>query len=188
MTQTAIDVINRALVRVGASKITSLTDGSTEASVAAEEYEALVRARLTGHRWRFATAQVTLNRLVATPEARWQYAFQAPPDALLVNAVTNGGRLVKYDRFGDKVFTDTDAELVCDYCFRPDEVRWPPYFADAITHELAHAFSLSIARDEVLARNIGSRLERLWGQARLADSQQQSTRRISPSRFISVRH
>ncbi len=188
MTQTAIDITNPALVRVGANKIASFTEGSTEAAVAAEEYEALVTAKLTEHRWRFATAQVTLNRLVATPEARWQFAWQAPPDALLINAVTDQGTLIRFDRYGDKLFTDREGDLVADYCFRPDESRWPPYFANAVAAELAHLFALSIARDQQLADTLGRRLERTWAMARLADSQQQSTRRLAPSRFISVRH
>lgn len=188
MTQTAIDIINRALVRVGAGRIASLTDGSTEAATAAEEYEPLVRAKLTEHRWRFATAQWSLNRLTATPEGRWEHAWQAPPDALLINAVTERDTLVPFDRYGDKIFTQRDGVLVADYCFRPDESRWPPYFASSVSAELAYAFALSIARDNSLADTLGRRLERTWAMARLADSQQQSTRRLSPTRFISVRH
>lgn len=188
MSQTAIDIVNRALVRVGAARIASFDGTSAEAECAGAEYEPLVRARLTEHRWRFATAQAVLNLLVDTPAGRWAHAWQAPAGALQINAVTRGGLRIRYDRYGDKIFTDEGEDLLADYTFRPDESLWPPYFSDALADQLAYAFALSLARDEELARILGARLDRTWARARLSDSQQQSTRRIAPSRFVSVRH
>jgi hypothetical protein len=188
MPETQFDIASRALLRVGHPAITSFEDGTTGASIAAAEYEPLVVARLSEYRWRFATTQVALNRLADTPVGRWQYAWQAPADALAIHAVLSAGLPVRHDRYGDKIFADIDDGLIADYSFRATEDRWPAYFTQCIGQELAALFAASVARDPELAEMLGNGLERAWGRARLADSQQQTARRIAPSRLIGVRY
>ena len=60
MATTKVDICSRALVMIGASPISSFTDGSTEALVASNVYEDIVESSLTRHRWKFATNQKPL--------------------------------------------------------------------------------------------------------------------------------
>ena len=53
MATTSIDICARALVMIGASPISSFSDGSTEALVASNVYTDVTEASLTRHRWRF---------------------------------------------------------------------------------------------------------------------------------------
>ena len=59
----AIDIVSRALVLIGAEPITSFTENTTEALVANNMYEDAVRTALSTARWRFATQQATLAQL-----------------------------------------------------------------------------------------------------------------------------
>ena len=63
----AIDIVSRALVLIGAEPITSFTENTTEALVANNMYEDAVRTSLSSARWRFATKQAQLSQLVADP-------------------------------------------------------------------------------------------------------------------------
>ena len=50
MATTKVDICARALVMIGASPISSFSDGSTEALVASNVYEDIVQSSLTRHR------------------------------------------------------------------------------------------------------------------------------------------
>ena len=93
------------------------------------------------------------------------------------------------DIYGDKVFsnsTSSDA-LIADYTFRALETDFPSYFTLALEFSLGAAFALSIARDESLASILETKAANLLQQAKTLDSQQQTTRKLVTSRFITER-
>ena len=73
-----VSIASSALNLVGIDAISSFEEGTTQANVANNLYGSIVEGALTLTRWRFATGQQTLSRLVATPEARWDAAYQVP--------------------------------------------------------------------------------------------------------------
>mgnify|MGYP001319717605 CR=1 FL=1 len=184
-----IDIASRALVLIGAEPITSFDSSSTEALVASNMYEDTVRATLATARWRFATEQAVLNQLTDTPTGRFDIAHQLPSDLLILHAVTINDRLIEYTVYGDKVFSDstTNDTLIADYTFRAEEVNFPSYFSLALQYSLASIFATSIARDDRLMQIMETKANMLMAKARNLDSQQQTTRRLSTSRFITDR-
>ena len=185
----AIDIASRALVLIGAEPITSFDSSSTEALVASNMYEDTVRATLATARWRFATEQAVLNQLTDTPTGRFDIAHQLPSDLLILHAVTINDRLIEYTVYGDKVFSDSTSNdtLIADYTFRAEEVNFPSYFALALQYSLASIFATSIARDDRLMQLMETKANMLMAKARNLDSQQQTTRKLSTSRFITDR-
>ena len=185
----AIDICSRALILIGANPITSFDEGSTEALVAVNMYEDVARASLVNTRWRFATNQAVMNLLTDTPTGRYDRAHQLPNDTLMVHSVTINDNLIDYQIYGDKVFSDTTTSdsLIIDYTFRANEENWPSYFVIAVEYALANIFATSIARDASLAQLMQSAGTQTMAKARSLDSQQQTTRRIPSSRFITER-
>jgi len=185
----AIDIASRALVLIGAEPITSFDSSSTEALVASNMYEDTVRATLSTARWRFATEQAVLNQLTDTPTGRFDIAHQLPSDLLILHAVTINDRLIEYTVYGDKVFSDSTSSdtLIADYTFRAEEVNFPSYFSLALQYSLASIFATSIARDDRLMQIMETKANMLMAKARNLDSQQQTTRKLSTSRFITDR-
>ena len=185
----AIDIASRALVLIGAEPITSFDSSSTEALVASNMYEDTVRATLATARWRFATEQAVLNQLTDTPTGRFDIAHQLPSDLLILHAVTINDRLIEYTVYGDKVFSDstTNDTLIADYTFRAEEVNFPSYFSLALQYSLASIFATSIARDDRLMQIMETKANMLMAKARNLYSQQQTTRKLSTSRFITDR-
>lgn len=185
----AIDIASRALVLIGAEPITSFDSSSTEALVASNMYEDTVRAMLSTARWRFATDQSILNQLSDVPTGRFDIAHQLPSNLLVLHGVTINDRLIEFTVYGDKVFSDstTADTLVADFTFRAEEVNFPSYFSLALQYSLASIFATSIARDDRLMQLMETKANQLMAKARNIDAQQQTTRKLSTSRFITNR-
>lgn len=193
MTSTAanssIDIASRALVLIGSEPITSFDTASTEALVASNMYEDTVRATLSSARWRFATEQAVLNQLTEVPTGRFDIAHQLPSNLLILHGITTNDRLIEYTVYGDKVFSDSTTQdvLIADYTYRATEDTWPSYFSLAVEYALASIFATSIARDDGLMQVMEAKGQLLMAKARNLDSQQQTTRKLSTSRFITNR-
>ncbi len=184
-----IDIASRALILIGAEPITSFTSTSTEATVANNIYEDVVQAALCASRWRFATNQAELNMLTETPTGRFEKAYQLPSNLVMLHALTVNDNVIEYNIYGSKVYTDTSSadSVVADYTYRVGEEYFPSYFTVAVQHALAAMFAVSIARDDQLASLFENKAARTMQQAKTLDSQQQTTRKLVTSRFISER-
>jgi len=184
-----IDICSRALILIGAEPITSFDDGTTEALVSVNMYEDAARTALVNTRWRFATNQAVLNLLVDEPTGRYDNAYQLPTDYLMVHAITVNDYPIQYNIYGNKVFADTaDADqLVADYTYRASEENWPSYFTLAVEYGLAAMFATSIARDSTMAALMQKAADLAMAKARSLDAQQQTSRKLVTSRFITNR-
>jgi len=186
---TAIKICSRSSILIGGEAIQSFTDGTTESDVANSIYEDIARSSLTTTRWRFATTQVQLSRLTDVATSRYDAAYQLPSDMLMLNSLTINDTIIKYDTYTDKAFcnaVETDV-VMADYVFRVGEEHWPPYFTLAVELALAGIFAVSVARDAQLSSAMEARAELQMRRAKTLDSQQQTTRKLHTSRFISQR-
>jgi hypothetical protein len=186
---TPIDICSRALILIGAEPITSFDDGTTEALVSVNMYEDVARTSLVNTRWRFATNQAVLNLLTDAPTGRYERAYQLPSGYLMVHAATVNDSFIDYQIYGDKLYSDTDTsdQVVLDFSYRADEIDWPSYFTISVEYALAMVFATSIARDATLAALMEKQAISAMAKARSLDSQQQTARKLSTSRFISNR-
>lgn len=190
LSETRFDICNKALVLVGANIITSFEEATTESTVAGQLYESTLEAMLTRIRWRFASKQIQLSKMAIDPLARWSSAHQLPADALLIHTVTVGGAVIKYDRYGDKIYSDTGTNdaVFCDYTYQASEAEFPPYFKQAIVFELASLFAGAIARNDTLSELYRNRGLGQIALAKSADSQAQTTRRMDVNRIARTRN
>ena len=184
-----LDICSRSLILIGAEPISSFDDGSTEALVCVNLYEDLVLTSLTNTRWRFATNQQVLNRLTNEPTGRYDQAYQLPTDSIMVHALTVNDNNIDYQLYGDKAFANTSTAdvVVADYTFRVSEIHFPSYFTIAVTFSLAVVLATSIARDASLAQLMTVRADGAMAKARSLDSQQQTTRVLETTRFLTAR-
>ena len=184
-----IKICSRANMLCGGDPIASFEDGTAEADLCGAMYEDVARAALTNTRWRFATNQSVLNRLVSVPTGRFDAAYQLPADILMLSAVTVNDAPIQYDTYGSKVFCDASPtdEVVADYIYRADEADWPPFFTLAVEYSMAGVIATSIVRDASLSQLMDQRGQVQMMQARRLDSQQQTNRKLNTSRFIAQR-
>lgn len=185
----ALEVATNALYLIGADAITDFTANTVEAKVANALYEDIVRTSFSSFRWRFATTQFNLTRLTTAPKGRFDAAYHIPASCITVISVTVNDVAIKYDIYGNKIFCDATATdtVVLDCVERKPESSWPSYFTTAIEFSLAAPFAISIARDAQLASLMEDKAAQLFVKARNIDSQQQTTRKLTTSRFIAER-
>ena len=84
---TSIEICSNALNLIGHGSIASFTDGGAGANIADALYETTYKDLLSQHRWRFASAKVTLAQLTATPINTWDHAYQLPADYIIATSV-----------------------------------------------------------------------------------------------------
>ncbi len=185
------DLANDALGMIGASAITSISDGSTNANYCLRFYPALRDGRLASHHWNFALTWVQLSPDVTGPIAGYAYAYTLPPDCLKV--VNYGGtftsypssfisanapywrNLVSYKIEGRKLVSN-DATAYVQYIRRitnPDE--WAPLFYQGLSKELASKLAMAIPKDAKLAMALMQLAEQSFATAMAVDGQEGST-------------
>lgn len=82
--QSAVDVCNSALQKVGAASIISLSDNSRSARACAQAYDTNRRSELRKHHWNFAMKRVVLAPDATAPAFDYLYQFTLPSDCLKV--------------------------------------------------------------------------------------------------------
>lgn len=205
--QSSIDLCNRALVRIGADRISNFDGGSVESELAAEEYEARVTERLTGvmpgwpppggsaFEWRFAMKEAPLGTPSSLRETDpddwdhdpWLAIYNIPSDLLVIRAVRLNGYPIPFTRTGASLLLDETANVRIEYTFRQTEVNFAPYFTAALVEDLAAFFALAVKRDGGLAKLHGDQAMALWAAARLADSKSMTPKVVKASRVVASR-
>jgi len=190
MADSKFDICNKALVLVGANTISSFTQNTTESKVANQLYESTLENLLTRCRWRFASKQAQLSKNTANPDARYDSSYALPSDAHIIHTVTVGDDIIKYDRYGQNLFTNTTSSdtVIADYTFQPSESIFPPYFKQTLVFELASLFAGAIARNDQLSELYHKRSIAQLAIAKATDGQAQTTRRLNVDRFRNVRN
>ena len=190
MSDTKFDICNKALVLVGANTITSFTQNTTESKVSNQLYESTLENLLTRCRWRFASKQAQLSKNTTNPDARYESSYALPSDAQIIHTVTVGDSVIKFDRYGQNLLTDTTSSdiVIADYTFQPNEDIFPPYFKQTLVFELASLFAGAIARNDQLSDLYYKRAIAQLAIAKATDAQAQTTRRLNVDRFRNVRN
>jgi hypothetical protein len=193
MAITNIDICARALVMIGASPISSFSDGSTEALVASNVYEDITQSSLTRHRWKFATNQKQLSLLSTAPEGRYDYAYQLPssPGVLQINTLTVNDNVVPYTRYKDMIYINSygsNNQLILDYIYRVGEDYFPPHFRLALIYDLASIFAGAIARDASMISVFKNLADRQFLISKNIDASEVTTKKINTSRFMNLRN
>ena len=92
-------ICNSALAKVGAARITALTEGSRNANLCAELYAACRDDLLRAHSWNFAMARAQLARAAEAPAFGFAAAHVLPADwirCVSAQASATGGPALHY--------------------------------------------------------------------------------------------
>jgi hypothetical protein len=160
-----LDLVNAALVKLGALPIRSFDDADASAGVAAALYPVVAEATLTAHPWSFTLKRARLGPLDGAPLADFGARFPLPADFLRAIYVDDRGSSPRYAIVAGELHTDA-RDVVLTYQFRPGEDVFPPFFRAALVAKLAAELCIpvteSTARAEALDRLAERELERAW--------------------------
>lgn len=173
--------INNAAIRTGSEPISRLDDGSLIGKIAAQAYEALVKAELSLMPWKHATKIAVLNRLDPVAEGEppepWTAAYQLPTDLVDIRTVMVDGLPIQYARHGTVILCDADSssDVILHYVWRVPETRWHAAFAEGITQRMEALFLRGKEQHDRADKRDAS-AEKQFAKARNRDSQQQTSR------------
>lgn len=185
----SLTIINRALVRIGATPIASLDDASNEAVVAARLYPSVTEDFCGRARWDFIKGQAQLARLAAEPAARWDAAYQIPPGVDNVVGVFVNDQPIKFDRYEDKIFCDAQAAdvVILEYTDTTQEERWPAWFVTVIEYGCAAAFAIPVGDRADLAEFYEKKADRHFALGKQLNGQGHTAKKLPTGRFRAVR-
>lgn len=183
-----VALASRALIRIGASPITSFSDGTAESEIAGALFDTTRDALLSAYRWSFATAQLALTQLETDPVADYAYAYQLPTDFLRAISVGAGskGRGVAYRIVQDQLHTNVQG-AVLTYIFRPAEESFPPFFDQALICRLSAELTIPITESTSRAEAHFRIAQDEFDRARQIDAQQDTPNRIESFSLIDAR-
>lgn len=149
---TRIEIINRALERIGEDPLVS------DAGPGAGPYLAVYQSMLemfAAQPWSFGMTTRRLPRLSAKPQQHWQYAFNLPADmAASLRAVypSADGRTptTAYDIEADGRLLTDHPEIWVKVRAITNPARWPGDFREAFTLGLMSEYALTIREDRPL--------------------------------------
>lgn len=189
MSLSQFDLINAALIKLGASKIASLNDGSPESDIAATLYTPVRDAVLSLYPWSFSTRQITLSTPSSmAPMTDYTYAFDLPVDHLrTLSAGSHGSDTsVMYRQNGTHIETD-ESIIILTYTARVSETRQPSFFDLLLINRLAAEFCLPLTENAARADNLYKMFERDLIQARFIDAVQDTPPKIKSFNLINAR-
>lgn len=187
---TDISICNLALARIGASRITSFTDGSEEASLCSDLYDPARRETLRSHAWGFATDTATLALATGETDTKYDYVYALPAKCIravkLVNP-SNDDELafrVRKDRLLYCNVADAELEYVYDV---EDESRFDPMFVSALAFRLAADLAVPVAQSKSLADTMFQKFMLLIRSTTGVDSSEGKAELKTGQSFINAR-
>lgn len=160
MAITEVSICNSALAKVGAGRITSLSDTSVQGQLAREQYAKLRDSLLMEHPWKFAVGRKELGLSVYVPKYEYEKAFQLPPDLLRI-IDTN---LSEFPSIGETPWDteiDPDTQLrylvtnedsvTIKYIKLVGEAFFTPLFAEVLAWRCAAEWAYALTQNASLA-------------------------------------
>lgn len=170
---TDLDIVNQALVRIGAEPVASLNVSTAQALAASTLYDTVVKRMLAETPWTFALKGALLPEIVPPtnsyqPFNRYEYVFQLPSDTIRVLGLES---LCRFQMAQDRLYTnDKHPRLV--YVADVASSYFPAYFEDLVVHELAASFAISVTDTTSRADLYQSYVRRMKPRAMSIDAQQ----------------
>lgn len=133
-------IANRALQKVGAKRISSLSEASREAQEVNSCYTSCLELELQSNFWTFSIRRVSLAALSSTPISGRTFEFQLPADFVrpAPEDPTYFATKTDYLYEGRKLLTNDPGPIIMRYVSRAvEEKDFHPLFAEALAAKIA---------------------------------------------------
>lgn len=185
-----VGICNSALIKLGASTIMSLTDGSKNANLCNEQYVKLRDELLRGHTWNFAARRRKLAQLSGTPTFEFDFAYQLPSDWLRTVSVHDndaGAGAVRY-RIEGRTLLSSAAEIWMRYIHRvTDPNDMPPTFHEALAWRLAVDLAQAVTQSSTVMELMDRKLTPALITAKSVDAIEDFPEDLPQSDWITAR-
>lgn len=140
-----VDIVNRALTKLNARRITSLNDGTKNAADASAVYDGILEEVLTSFAWNFATRRVKLAQLATDPVYGYDFQYRLPSEPKVMRvweAVTDSevfikGWVIEGDDEGQLLLTNLNVIYIKYTALVIDTERFSPWMLECMNTRLA---------------------------------------------------
>lgn len=185
MTASDVSICNSALIKIGADRISSLSEDNKRAQICKEQFEKCRDEVLQAHPWNFALKRASLARLVKVPAFEYPHAFQLPLDCLRV--VKTQDYNIQYKVEGDQLLTFSDSIQIQYISKVTDPTRYTPAFREALACRLAADIAYAIVQSVQLTKTMTDLYEHQLRRARSMNAQEGTPDSIIADDWIMAR-
>ena len=170
-----IDIINRALAKIGDQRITSRGDNNNRARLMDGLYDGMRDELLRECPWNFATKRTTLSANPTAPIYEWATAFDIPADLLYM--VSTEGKIA-YRLEGNQILANQANSLKITYIRRvTDPTEFDTGFAESLASKLAYEGASNITADNALQDRLFNAYNLTLLRAKKFDGQEDDSRK-----------
>lgn len=191
MASGVIEIVNRALSRLGAGSIMSFDDNVKEARISKICWDISRQAVIRMHPWNFATKRVVMSPSTTTPAFEFAYSYNLPGDCLRV--------LDLYDTVSDwkiegRNLLSDESEINLKYLADiQDPSLYDAGFTDCLSAYLAWDICQNMTQDENQKRLLLEDFRLLLRGAKFTDATEDPARLVqsddwNDSRFFATGH
>lgn len=143
---TKLSICSDALIMLGASPLSSFSDGTDEAQVADRLYDDVRDTIIMQYPYSWTIQKTKIARLADTPINEWKYKYQLPGDMLgnpkaVFNTSSVGANSIRdFEIYSAGLFTNLE-DVWIDYQYLPEPAEFPPYFVRLLKTALAAEFA-----------------------------------------------
>jgi hypothetical protein len=185
MSTSVVQIINNALIKIGASAILTLTENSESARAANLIYEQVRDASIRDHVWNFAIRRVELAQNSTAPAFEFSYQYNLPSDCLRVLRMEDMGMYYKIE--GGKLLTDEGTAKIL-YLSRVEDVNlFDALFVEALSARIAAELSVTLSESNTLYTNMMEIYQRKIADARSMDAQESGYQEIIADTWLDSR-
>jgi len=192
MATSSVEICNSALHKIGAARITSLSDTSKQAIILNDQYDRLRKEVLRGHPWNFAIAFVALSATVNTPIwSDWSTEFLVPSDVLRVletDLTQDQPWEIGYNVDGNKVlFCQSDSVTIKYVKNVTDTTLFDACFEEALAYRLAADLAYSLVQSQTVQQAMMAEYRKVLATAMSFDAQEKSQDTIIADEWTLIR-
>ena len=170
MATSVVQIVNNALVKLGANAILSLTEDSEAARAANLIYEQIRDAVLRDHVWNFAKKRIELAKDSDTPAFEFSFQYTLPSDCLRVLQMEDLDMIYKIE--SGKLLTDESPAKIL-YVSRVEDVNlFDSMFVEALSARISAESAVTLAESNSLYQNMMEMYQRKILDARSMDAQE----------------
>lgn len=184
------EICNRALQKVGAKRITSLSQDSHSARACNVAYATCRDAELRAHPWSFAIARATLAADATAPDWGRGYSFQLPTDFLRMHQPYAEDNTYQLDYVieGQKILTDQPAPLYLRYISQvTDPNRMDVLFREAVAARLAVEVCEELTQSNTKLQNLTAAYGAIISEARRTNAIEKPPQEALEDSWITAR-
>jgi len=171
MATDAVEICNSALVKIGAARITSLSDSTKEAKLCNQIFVSIRDEVLRAHPWNFAKKRATLSVDATAPNWGYSYRFALPVDCLRI-LKTQYPTDDWVQEAGFILTNDYSSELKIQYVYKvTDTALFEPNFDEALASRMASELAYAISQSSELKNTMFAEYERKLADTRSFNGQ-----------------